>query len=160
MLRFWLSRHGEAVDPDSAPTDFERTLTDRGRRQLSQLGQWLKQREEAPELILHSPLVRARQTAEALAAEFGLGGVPVRVESRLAPGINTEELLRLLSSLPVERVLCVGHQPDMSRCLAEIIGGGHIHFSPGTMAGVEFHGPILRSGGLLRWIADPSWFGG
>ena len=159
MLRFWLARHGEAVDPDQAHSDFERTLTENGRRRMLEMTRWLREREEPPELILHSPLVRARQTAEAIAGELESAGVTIRVETRLAPGINSEELLRYLGNMTVERVVCVGHQPDMSRCLAEIIGGGNIHFFPGTMASVEFHGPIMRGGGILRWVTDPHWFG-
>ncbi len=158
MLTIWLARHGEAVDPDGARSDFDRTLTERGRRRMSELTRWLVAREQAPELILHSPLVRARQTAEAIANEIDTDQVAIRVENRLAPGVDCEELLRYLSTSAVERVVCVGHQPDMSRCLAEMIGGGHFHYSPGTVAGVDFHGPIVRNGGSLRWLADPHWF--
>lgn len=156
MFKVWLTRHGEAVDPDRARSDFDRCLTDTGRQSLTQMARWLIKREQPPDLILHSPLVRARQTAETLAAE--LGQPPVQVENRLAPGINTVELLHFLSRTTTERVVCVGHQPDMSRCLAEMIGGGHVMYSPGTVACVEFHGPIVEHGGQLRWISDPRWF--
>ena len=37
MLTLWLARHGEAVDPDEARSDFDRMLTDTGRRRLSAL---------------------------------------------------------------------------------------------------------------------------
>ncbi len=158
MLTLWLSRHGEAVDPDLAKSDFDRALTSAGRKRLAAQARWLLEREQPPELILHSPLVRARQTAEVIAGEIGLESGLVRVENRLAPGIQTEELLKCLASTTAERILCVGHQPDMSRCLAEMIGGGHIHYSPGTMAEIEFGGPILRSGGHLRWVVNPLWF--
>jgi phosphohistidine phosphatase len=68
MLKLWLARHGEAVDPDEAKSDFDRVLTDSGRRRLSEVTRWLLEREEPPELILHSPLIRAKQTAEAIAS--------------------------------------------------------------------------------------------
>lgn len=159
MLRLWLARHGEAVDPDVAASDFERPLTPAGRRRLSSSIQWLIAREEPPELILHSPLVRARQTAEVIAEEVGADSSIVRVSPRLAPGISTDDLLSSISSTAAERVVCVGHQPDMSRCLAEMLGGGQIQFSPGTIACIDFNGPILRSAGSLRWLLDPHWFG-
>jgi phosphohistidine phosphatase len=158
MLTLWLARHGEAVDPDRAASDFDRALTERGRRQLSECMRWLLQRESPPELILHSPLVRARQTAETIANEVGMGHIPIRVENRLAPGIDTEELLRYLSHTTCERIVCVGHQPDMSRCLSEMVGGGHLHYSPGTIAGVVFSHAITRGGGHLQWMIDPRWF--
>lgn len=156
MFKIWLARHGEAVDPERAKSDFDRCLTDVGRRTLTETARWLMKREAPPDLILHSPLVRARQTAETLAAE--VGQPPVQVENRLAPGVNTSELLHFLATTTIERVVCVGHQPDMSRCLAEMIGGGHVNYSPGTIAGIEFHGPIVLGGGQLRWISDPRWF--
>jgi phosphohistidine phosphatase len=159
MFKLWLARHGEAVDPELARSDFYRTLTETGRQQLTGLTRWLIERVEPPELILHSPLVRAQQTAETIAAEIGTDIVTVRLEDALSPGIDVDELLRRVSSMAVERIVCVGHQPDMSRCLADMIGGGMIHYSPGTIAGVEFSGPIVRHGGRLRWLADPQWFG-
>jgi phosphohistidine phosphatase len=160
MLTLWLARHGEAADPDTAPSDFDRALTEKGRRELSAAARWLLEREAPPELILHSPLVRARQTAETIAVECGLDPRDVRVENALAPGIDLDELLRRVAGTVVERILCVGHQPDMSRCLAGMIGGGDIHYSPGTIAAVDFTGPIIRHGGHLRWLTRANWFSG
>ena len=159
MLKLWLARHGEAVDSDMARSDFDRVLTENGRRQLSELTRWLIEREAPPELILHSPLVRARQTAETIAAEIGADLDILRVENVLAPGIDPVALFKRLSEARPERVLCVGHQPDMSHCTAEMIGGGFIQFSPGTIAGIEFNGPVIRHAGRLRWLASPRWFG-
>jgi hypothetical protein len=48
----------------------------------------------------------------------------------------------------------------MSHCLAGMIGGGQIDYLPGTIAGVEFLGPIVRHAGRLCWLAKPDWFGG
>ena len=158
MLNLWLARHGEAVDPDRSNSDFERTLTETGRRRMSEMTQWLIAREPTPELILHSPLVRTRQTAEIIADAIGSESVVRRVENRLAPGVDTEQLLKYLATTAAEHVVCVGHQPDMSRCLAEMIGGGHVLFFPGTIARIQFDGPILRGAGHLRWLTDPSWF--
>jgi phosphohistidine phosphatase len=159
MLKLWLARHGEAVGADVAGSDFARRLTDVGRQRLSALARWLIERESPPELILHSPLVRARQTAETIAEEIGLDPVVIRVEPLLEPGIDTADLLKRITSSGAGQVLCIGHQPDMSRCLAEMIGGGHFQYSPGTIAGVEFSGPVVRHAGSLRWLADPRWFG-
>lgn len=158
MMKLWLARHGEAVDANLASSDFDRVLTVTGRRRLSELASWLMDREETPDLFLHSPLVRARQTAETLAGAFGADPTSIRVENRLAPGIDTDALLASLASTSAERILCVCHQPDVSRCLSELIGGGRISYFPGTIAGIEFTGPIIRSGGHLRWLVDPHWF--
>ena len=159
MLTIWLARHGEAINPQESSSDFGRVLTESGRRQLTELTSWLITREQPPELFLHSPLVRARQTAEAIASVFGAEPELIRVENRLSPGsIRRLGTLQSLSNTMAERILCVGHQPDTSRCLAEMIGGGHIQYSPGTIARVDFTGPAICGGGSLRWIVDPHWF--
>lgn len=158
MLTIWLARHGEAVNPEDATSDYGRVLTDAGRQQLVGMTSWLTSREAPPELFLHSPLVRARQTAEVIASVAGADPGSIRVENRLSPGIDTEALLKALSDTMAERILCVGHQPDTSRCLAEMIGGGNFQYSPGTIARIEFSGPIICGAGYLRWIADPRWF--
>jgi phosphohistidine phosphatase len=156
-MKLWLARHGEAVDPDRSTSDHARQLTDVGRQQVSQLARWLLQREEAPELILHSPLVRARQTAETIASEVGAEAI-VMEEQLLSPGFHTANLLRRLSDSGMKRIVCVGHQPDMSHCLSELVGGGRHLYSPGTIAGIEFGSVVAVGAGSLRWLADPFWF--
>ena len=157
MMKLWLARHGEASDPNHASSDHARQLTDLGRRQVSLLTRWLLEREEAPDLILHSPLVRARQTAETIAGEVGQG-VIVMEERLLSPGVQTASLLRRLSDSGAKCIVCVGHQPDMSHCLAEMVGGGRHLYSPGTIAGIEFGSVVAVGAGGLRWLADPFWF--
>lgn len=158
MLKLWLARHGQAVDPDAAHSDFARSLTEFGRHQLTEMARWLIDRQPAPELILHSPLVRAQQTAETIAQVISIDRPVVRVENALAPGIDLDDLLRAISRTTAERILCVGHQPDMSRCLAGMIGGGEIPYQPGSIAEIEFPGPIVRHGGRLCWMTNPRWF--
>ncbi len=158
LLKLWLGRHGEAVDVDMSGTDFDRRLTDYGRQQVAQTARWLLSREPAPELVLHSPLIRAKQTAEVIANEIR-GGAVVMEESLLAPGFSTMALLNRLANSGVSRVVCIGHQPDIGRSLAEITGGGRAMISPGTLAGIEFHGRPAIGAGSLRWLIDPFMFG-
>ncbi|MBS0205031.1 MAG: histidine phosphatase family protein [Planctomycetes bacterium] len=157
-MKLWLGRHGEAVDADASGSDFNRVLSPYGRQQVSQLARWLMTREPAPELVLHSPLVRARQTAETIAGEIP-GGAVVLEESLLSPGFSTASLLHRLKESGVDRVVCIGHQPDIGRSLAEMTGGVRALISPGTLAGIEFHSALTSGIGSLRWLADPSWFG-
>ncbi len=157
MLEVWIMRHGEAVDPEQAASDFERQLTMNGRRQVAALSAWLKGHSPAPERILHSPLVRARQTAREFAQASGLAE---RVEEAdcLAPGMSAERLLQVLSRRTDARVLCIGHQPDIGRCVSEMIGGGRFDISPGFCAAVLFQAAVLPGAGKLLWAATPDWF--
>ncbi len=158
VLKLWLGRHGEAMDPDTAHSDFERTLTSTGRRQVRELARWLLERESAPELVLHSPLVRARQTAETIAEAIG-GSVVLMEDPVLSPGFSTASLVNRLQNAGVSKVVCIGHQPDIGRCLSDLTGT-RAYVVPGTLAGIEFQGGPSIGGGALRWLADPFWFGG
>jgi phosphohistidine phosphatase len=157
-MRLWLARHGDAVSLDESGSDFERRLSELGRRQISQLGQWLKSREEPPDLILHSPLKRAAETAGILRKELDWT-IPIGVDDLLSPGLRCEQLLAKLAARSEAVVLCVGHQPDIGRCLQEILGGGRFSVSPGAIAGINFPHVISSGGGQLEWYLDPAWFG-
>ena len=76
-MQVLMIRHSFAAEPGSVPGgDFERPLTDRGRRVFSKMAAWLVERGIVPDRIFYSPLVRARQTA-ALFAE-ACWAAPVR----------------------------------------------------------------------------------
>jgi len=153
-LQVWLMRHGEAADPDTASSDEQRALTERGRRQVAAMGTWLSARVEPPELILHSPLRRARETAQSLAE--ALGSVPVMVETALGPGMRGNTLLTYLQQQGMSRVACIGHQPDIGQCLSTWIGETRAQIAPGTLAIVHFANGSVT--GALRALVDPTWF--
>jgi phosphohistidine phosphatase len=156
-LEVWLMRHGDAADPDTAARDEDRALTERGRHQVTALGAWLKERAPTPDIILHSPLRRARETAHAL-AEGLAGGVPVLEDRALAPGMRAGGLLGALERQGHARVVCVGHQPDIGDCLSGWLGGGHASIAPGTLAVVTFSGAATVGNGTLRGFLNPLWF--
>jgi len=153
-LELWLMRHGEAEDADRAGSDAERGLTERGRRQCAAVGQWLAERTGPPQLILHSPLKRARETAEAFSH-----GTPLQAEPELGPGMRADRLLNALNELGLSRVACVGHQPDIGQCLVDCIGSSRVQIPPGTLAVVTFSSATaVIGGGALRGLLDPAWF--
>jgi phosphohistidine phosphatase len=106
-MRLFLIRHAKAVpgDPDEL-----RPLTGEGREQARELGDRLSRHPTPPTIVLTSPLLRARQTAEPIARA---AGAELRVESRLAPGASVAALRAALSGLDGP-VAAVGHQPDCS----------------------------------------------
>jgi phosphohistidine phosphatase len=109
-------RHAEAED--GAP-DLERRLTAKGRRQAERVAQWLLQRLPARFAVIASPAARAQQTAQAL-------GVPIRTESALAPGAASAAIVQACGWPGYKgAVVIVGHQPDLGRVLAELVGRTH-----------------------------------
>ena len=155
-MQIWMARHAEAADVDGFGSDAARPLTERGRQQTAELARWLRDRVALPEMIWHSPLLRARQTAEAFAAEWP-DGPPIQESQVLAPGMSLSEVLEAIRSRTYESILCVGHQPDVGECVYQA-GGGRVSYSPGTVACLEFSQLLLPGAARLRWLSDPNWF--
>ena len=129
-MRLFLVRHAEAApgEPDAL-----RELTPAGQDQARGLGMELAANGIRPAAILTSPLIRARQTAEALGSAVG---VPVEVDERLAPGATVDSLREAFDGRG-ETVLGVGHQPDLPRIAAELTGGPPPDFPPAGIVAVE-----------------------
>lgn len=106
-----LLRHSKSVDPDPYPTDLERPLSPRGRRDAAAAGEWLREQGLLPDLVLCSTAVRTRETLAGLA----LAETPVVFERRLylGPAHDTLDLLR--DGAPdVSTLLVIGHNPTLS----------------------------------------------
>ena len=125
-MRVYLCRHAEAApgDPDEL-----RELTAAGREQARALGRRLAALSNPPAVVLTSPLLRARQTADEIATATG---ARVLVEPRLAPGA-TAKLLREALDASMGAVATVGHQPDCS-AIAVAVTGSDPGFAPGGVA--------------------------
>jgi len=128
-VRVYLCRHAKAApgEPDEA-----RELTGKGHRQAQELGERLAALPDPPVVVLSSPLVRARQTAAAIAAA---AGAALEIDPRLAPGATIVDLREALVGRPGP-LATVGHQPDCSE-IALAATGRDPGFSPGAMAQLE-----------------------
>ena len=129
-MRLFLVRHAEAEPGE--PDDL-RTLTPHGRRQAQELGERFAKHGIAPDAILSSPLLRARQTAEGIAAGVGLTAEP---DERLAPGATADDVRAAVAGRG-EIVVVVGHQPDCGQIAAAIGGGPAPEFPAGGVRELE-----------------------
>jgi phosphohistidine phosphatase len=120
-VRLYIVRHGPAEDHAASGSDFDRALTASGRDRVRHVARALTEAEEAPHVILSSPLVRALQTAEILAAAIKLEQ-PVEVRRELSPGGDARALVSEQIDAQAKRVMIVGHEPDLSD-LAAYLGG-------------------------------------
>jgi phosphohistidine phosphatase len=119
-MRLVIVRHAEAAPghPDEL-----RPLTATGRAQARQLGEQLHAAGLAPAAVVCSPLLRARETAAALAI-----GEP-QIDDRLAPGATPDDI-RAVADERGDVVVVVGHQPDCGRATAVLGGGPEPAFPP------------------------------
>ena len=126
-MRLLIVRHAEAA---SGNPDELRPLTPEGREHARAVGARLRDEGFAATAVVSSPLLRARETAEAL----GLG--PPEVDDRLAPGASPVDI-RDAAAGRGETVVVVGHQPDCSKAVAALSGGEEPAFPPCAHALVE-----------------------
>jgi phosphohistidine phosphatase len=113
-INLYLLRHGIAADPGAAgcENDSERPLIPKGKRRLRSAAAAMKKLELSFDLILSSPFLRARQTAEIVAGELKLKK-RLQFTDELAPGGGFKALIQKLNELKPapENILLVGHEP-------------------------------------------------
>lgn len=121
-LQVLVMRHGPA-EPAGHGGDAGRRLSHEGRKRTRLAARALAAVAPIPARIYTSPLVRARETAEILAAATG---APVPVATPLLePGFDRRELARELAHARIEPLAVVGHEPDLSGFVGWLLGGGH-----------------------------------
>jgi phosphohistidine phosphatase len=124
-MRVYVVRHAKA---EQGEPDELRPLAEKGREQVRKLRAEL--RDVRFDVVLSSPLRRARETAELLAL------APVEVDDRLAPGATGDDVRAAVDGRG-ETVMTVGHQPDCGRIVAELTGGPEPGFPTCGFAIVE-----------------------
>jgi len=132
--------------------DAERPLTGNGRARMERGARGMAHLGLTFDAILSSPYVRARQTAEIVAAILGNPRSLV-VEEALASGAHWTNVRRALaSSTAGPSILLVGHEPDMSRIAADILGAGRgaLEFSKGSLAVILVDAVPPSSPGVLH----------
>ncbi len=106
LLELVILRHGEA---GSAIRDYDRTLTEKGVRQIKSQCHWLSQQGYYPQLILHSPYQRTCETALLVKQYFP--DTPLQAEPLLTPDADPALTSALLLSLDKTRIIIVSHMP-------------------------------------------------
>jgi len=153
MKRLYLMRHGHS--PSAAESgvskDSLRPLSAQGREDARLMAAELLRRGGAPGMILHSPLLRAVQTAGETASVLK----PAKGAEQFQPLDNTrpaDEVARELSAraASVDEVLAVGHQPQIGE-LAALLVGADFEMSPATIIALELS-PEPR----VLWTVSPA----
>lgn len=115
-----LFRHGPAEERRPGLSDHERALTAAGRRATRAAVRGLAMLLDTAPLVITSPARRARETAAILVA--GWAGAQFESDPRLAPGASPKDLrASVLARDTSAPVVLVGHEPDLSGCLAALL---------------------------------------
>jgi phosphohistidine phosphatase len=122
-MNLYIIRHGIAVEEGTAgyESDSERPLTEKGRKKMRQIARGLRNLGVEFDLILSSPYVRARETAEILAEVFKMKKNITFTES-LIPLASPELLVEEINvTYSVESIAVVGHEPHLSTLIGILV---------------------------------------
>jgi len=155
-MRVLVIRHAQAVPQGTRDLrDADRPLTADGERRFRVTALALARVVPNPEVLLTSPLLRARQTATLLAAAW------TDIEPTLEPALASGSVDAILGALEQHArgatVVLVGHEPTVSALLGELLGvisSEAIVFEPGAAALLEVSS-LARHSGRLVWFLPP-----
>jgi len=154
----YLVRHAIAAERGSEwPDDTKRPLTERGVNRFKEVVKGLRRLDITLDEIFTSPLVRAKQTAELLAA--GLEGkAPVKVLDALAPGHTSASVMTQLARVAKRRrVALVGHEPDLGELAAHLIGAGRaLAFKKGGICRIDLGSLTSKNAASLVLFLPPN----
>jgi|SRR6185437_10945316 len=158
MKTLFLLRHAKAENAAPGSPDINRALNERGKREALALGAFIRKQSSTFELVLCSPAVRARETAELVlsAAEVT---VNVRYDQRIYEA-GPRQLLEVISEVAANQsaVLLVGHNPGMEELLRALTGKGE-PMATCTLAQIDFNfadwGRVTECSGSLELINQP-----
>lgn len=156
-MKLVIIRHGEA---GRAASDELRELTARGRAELGRLGKAMALGDLAGAEIWHSGYVRARQSAEILAGQLGLGQ-DLATHPELAPMGSPMDVMASIKGRDKDLIL-VGHQPFMGKMASCLLSGDesqkYVDFATGAAA--CFRPPVAdQKHWRLLWLLDPALLG-
>jgi phosphohistidine phosphatase len=151
-MKLYIMRHGPAEDFAPSGRDADRALTPSGRDRVRDVARALVEAGEAPNLILTSPLVRARQTAEivAMTTKLETRGGTLETTHDIAPGGDGAGLVRALIRDHKKRAMIVGHEPDLSGLVYKLTAH-QVEMLKGMVVGIASSEDGIR----LRFVLDP-----
>lgn len=161
-MKLLLLRHGIAVEPGTPgyERDSERPLTPEGERKVRLVARTLGRLELVPEVILTSPLLRARQTAMIL-AEVLERAKHLHDCAPLAAGGSAGAVLNFVRKHHARAgsVMLVGHQPDLGHLLSLLLtgntAGAQVEFKKAALAVLEWNRSPGGGDAVLQLFAPP-----
>jgi len=147
-------RHADAGDPYAwKGEDAARPLSGKGRRQAERLGAHLARIGFEVDGILTSPKLRALETATIVGEAIG---AKPEADDRLGQALSIGVLNDLLGGRGAGRsAMLVGHDPDFSEQLAELIGIDELPLRKGALALLDAPLPLAPGSAILRWLVPP-----
>ena len=157
QFQLYLIRHGIAAERgENYPDDTKRPLTSEGIQKLRREGKALVALDISFDVILTSPLVRTRQTAETIASVFRTAPPIINVQA-LAPGGTHNAIVDELSRQHRRHhIAIVGHEPGIGELAARLMGLRRaLDFKKGAICRIDVAALPPAGPGQLRWFLTP-----
>ena len=153
----YLVRHGLAEERgEKWPDDTKRPLTEDGSDRMRKAARGLTRLGIAIDVVLTSPLVRARQTADIVAAAIDPRPSLVTIESLAPSGSYPAVVADLEKHARKTRIALVGHEPNIGELAARLIGARMpFEFKKGAICRIDFDVLPPKALGQLRWFLPP-----
>lgn len=151
-------RHADAAGAADAESDEDRPLTEKGQRQARRAGRLLKNLNVDLNLVLSSPLVRARQTAEGVLKAMDLR-MRVRLLDDLAPAGDEQAAWQTIVREDPETLLVVGHLPSIASLAGALLGSlsdAPLHFHKASLVALKCERLDRRWSVSLDWMVTPT----
>lgn len=151
-----LFRHGDADNSSPGIKDSERKLTLAGEAKTRKNAELLKLYIGSPDYIITSPLIRAHQTAKII-LEILRCKNEIIADKKLLPGSSAEDIIDLANYLNSQNILFVGHQPDLSNQVSELISPSeaNVEFKKSAAAKISFNKKPALGKGVLELLIPP-----
>lgn len=151
-MHLYCMRHGEAC---SADVDPQQALTVQGQKDVAAVGLFLRSKSFHIDHILHSPKLRARQTAELIAKIVPASQI-TETNQLLGHDSALEPLIEMIRSLG-EDTLLVSHLPFIGHLVQTLLVGkvqhhSMINYQPGTLVCLKL---CHEHHWLLDWVVHP-----
>lgn len=156
-MLLYILRHAEAEDLSPSGLDADRALTDAGTKRMKVVARTISRMEPGFDAIYVSPLLRARQTAEPVAAACRFKG-ELTVTEALVPGSDPAVVLEELESAGFESVLVVGHEPHLGSLVGRLVSGRKdvaVPMKKAALAVFEIHPHLGSARGDLKAYLTP-----
>jgi phosphohistidine phosphatase len=153
----YLIRHGLAEERgDAWPDDTRRPLSEEGMSSLRKCARGLVRLGVEFDVILTSPLVRTRQTAEIVAAAFNTRPPIVAIDSLTPDGSVQGVMNDLEKHARRARIALVGHEPGVGELAARLFGSRRpLEFKKGAVCRIDIESIPPAGPGSLRWLLTP-----
>jgi phosphohistidine phosphatase len=162
MKKIIFVRHGKAEDGTSEISDFERSLTEKGKLISRLMAQKLKTKEKNPGILLTSPAFRALETALIFAGEFNIKSENVILNSKIYQGLSLKNLPEILASIgeETETITLFGHNPSFSDLADDLTKEGCDPLPKTGIACISFNiktwSEVARNDGKLEFFLKPA----